>query len=347
MVEIPVLDIAPFSEDPDSAAAARFVEDLRSVCHEVGFAHIIGHGIDPVLEAQLLDVTRDFFALPEPARRSLAIENSAAFRGYTLLGDERTSGGQDWREQLDFGPEQAAPESHDRGPAWLRLRGPNQWPAELPHMAPIALAWLDEMNRLGLAAVRALASGLGQPRTYFDAFFAPADLHAKFIRYPAGDRPTDQGVGRHHDSGLLTFILQDEVAGLEVEIDGEMVSVEPMGGAYVMNLGAMMQAATSGYLRATPHRVVAPTGAHDRLSVAFFFNPAFETVFEPVELPPHLAALAVPELVDLKGETIHTLFGENNLKVRLRSHPDVARRHYADVLEATGTLQANLSRRGS
>jgi isopenicillin N synthase-like dioxygenase len=199
-------------------------------------------------------------------------------------------------------------------------------------MAPLALAWLQEMNQLGLAVVRALAIGLGQSIDHFDTFFEPADLHAKFIRYPAGIGPTDQGVGRHHDSGLLTFILQDGVAGLQVEIDQTMVTVEPMEGAYVMNLGAMMQAATNGYLRATPHRVIAPTGVEDRLSLAFFFNPAFETVFEPLDLPSELAELASPDLVDLKGEAIHTVFGENNLKVRLRSHPDVAHRHYSDVL---------------
>ncbi|MFW2383484.1 MAG: isopenicillin N synthase family dioxygenase [Acidimicrobiales bacterium] len=334
MADLPVLDIAPFINEPTSSAGVRFVDELRTVCHEIGFAHIIGHRVDPDLERRLLAVTRQFFALPEDARRSLAIENSAAFRGYTVLGDERTADGRDWRDQLDIGPEQEAPETGHPGPAWLRLRGPNQWPAELPHMAPTALSWLDEMNELGHAVMRALAVGLGQPIGFFDAFFDPADLHAKLIRYPAGERPTDQGVGRHHDSGLLTFILQDDVAGLEVELSGEMVSVEPLRGAYVMNLGAMMQAATNGYLRATPHRVVAPAGTEDRLSIAFFFNPAFETVFEPIDLPPELSARAEPDLVDLKGEAIHTLYGENNLKVRLRTHPDVARRHYPDVLNS-------------
>ncbi len=50
------------------------------------------------------------------------------------------------------------------------------------------------------------------------------------------------------------------------------------------------------------------------------------------DLPADIARLARPESIDIKGEPIHTLFGENNLKVRLRSHPDVAARHYADVL---------------
>ena len=77
---------------------------------------------------------RTFFPLAEAARRHTAIEHSAAFRGYTITGDERTNGAIDWRDQLDFGPEQAAPLDPGSGPPWHRLRGPNQWPAELPSL---------------------------------------------------------------------------------------------------------------------------------------------------------------------------------------------------------------------
>ncbi len=332
MEGLPVLDVAPYLADPDSAAAATFVENLRSACHDVGFAHIVGHGIDPALEAELLTRSREFLDLPVAEREKLALVNSAAFRGYTTLGDERTAGAADWRDQLDFGPEQPAPDPGDGGPAWLRLRGPNQWPASVPELAPVALCWLDSMLDLGIHLLRALSLALGQPADTFDAAFIPDhDLHAKLIRYPAGNRETEQGVGLHHDSGLLTFILQDEVDGLEVRLGDEMVPVAPLPGGYVMNLGAMMQAATNGYFRATPHRVVSPRGDVDRLSIALFFNPAFESRFAPLELPPALSAACRPDEVDLKGEPIHRLFGENNLKVRLRSHPDVAARHYRDV----------------
>ncbi len=332
MNELPVLDIEPFLDDPASQAADQFVSELRSACHDIGFAHIVGHGIPSDLEHKLLDQAVRFLALPIEEREALALAKSAAFRGYTSIGDERTRGEADWREQLDFGPEQEAPsEGHD-GPAWLRLRGPNQWPPSLPDLGPVALEWLNAMHALGVNVLRAVAVGLGQQPNHFDGAFIPThDLHAKIIRYPAGNPASNQGVGLHHDSGLLTFILQRDVAGLEVGIDDKMTLVEPLPGAYVMNLGAMMQTATNGYLRATPHRVVSPSGDADRISLVLFFNPAFESSFEPLELPPELAARARPETIDLKGEPIHTLFGENNLKVRLRSHPDVAARHYADV----------------
>ena len=92
MRELPVLDIEPFLENPTSAAAQRFVAELRSVCHNIGFAHIVGHGIDQQLEEQLFAEARRFLSLPIAERQALALENSAAFRGYTTLGDERTRG---------------------------------------------------------------------------------------------------------------------------------------------------------------------------------------------------------------------------------------------------------------
>jgi len=151
------------------------------------------------------------------------------------------------------------------------------------------------------------------------------------IRYPAApaDAATDQGVGLHTDTGLLTFILQDDVGGLQVQLDDGLIDAPRVEGAYLMNLGETLETATDGYLRATPHRVVSPPPGRDRISIAYFFNPRYDAPFEAVPLPPELAARAPGAGHD--GVGFHA-YGENNLKTRLRSHPDVAARHYADIV---------------
>ncbi|WP_445190051.1 2OG-Fe(II) oxygenase family protein [Pseudonocardia sp. Cha107L01] len=79
----------------------------------------------------------------------------------------------------------------------------------------------------------------------------------KAIRYPPpGTDDTNEGVGIHRDSGLLTFVLQDTVGGLQVERGGDLVDVAPLPGALVVNLGEMLQLTTHGYLKATVHRVL-------------------------------------------------------------------------------------------
>jgi isopenicillin N synthase-like dioxygenase len=99
-----------------------------------------------------------------------------------------------------------------------------------------------------------------------------------------------------------------------------------------MNLGEMLQAATAGYLRATPHRVQSPPPGRERLSVAYFFHPRLESVFAPVSLPPELAAASRGGQNTDPSDPVFATFGDNYLKIRLRSHRDVAVAHYADVV---------------
>lgn len=103
---LPILDLSLL--DGGDAAAERFRDELRAATHDVGFFYLTGTGVSPALERRLLEVSRDFFALPEADK--LAIENvtSPHFRGYTRVGGERTQGRVDWREQIDIGPEREA-----------------------------------------------------------------------------------------------------------------------------------------------------------------------------------------------------------------------------------------------
>ncbi|MEM7221143.1 MAG: 2-oxoglutarate and iron-dependent oxygenase domain-containing protein [Pseudomonadota bacterium] len=335
---LPTISLAPLAasgQHPDARATA---EALTAACHDPGFCYLTDHGVDARLEQRAQRVARDFFALPRAAREAIAISNSAHFRGYTLLGDEHTNGASDYREQLDVGVEGVAQAPRADEPPWQRLNGPNQWPSALPDMAPTVLEWMAAMQDVGLAVLRGLAVGLGQRANRFDDYVtSEAHPKTKIIRYPG--RPatapqTDpmQGVGLHHDSGLLTFILQDEASGLEVHAaDGNVIPVPPRPGTLVLNLGEMMQALSADYLIATPHRVLVPPDGTERISLAFFYNPRLDAVLEPVELPAELAARARPAPERSTQDPIHASFGMNTLKIRLRAHPDVREKFYADV----------------
>jgi isopenicillin N synthase-like dioxygenase len=333
--DLPVLDLQPFLAAPRGAGGQRFVRDLRRACHGPGFCYLLGHGVPSALDAAILEHSREFFALPEIERRALAIANSPHFRGHTVLGDERTQGAADWREQLDIGPEEPRLDLGAGDPAWLRLRGPNQWPTRLPALAPAVLAWMQALDGVGLAVLRAVALGLGQPLDYFDHFVLPrGDPHLKIMRYPAQPKrsPLDQGVGWHHDSGLVSFVLQDGVGGLQVaHDDGSVIEAAPFPGAYVLNLGEMLQIATNGYLRATAHRVQSPPPGTERISVAYFFHPRLDSVFASIPLPPMLAREARGGQNAELHDPVFRTFGDNYLKIRLRSHRDVAAAHYADL----------------
>lgn len=331
-LNLPILDLSLLDQGPE--AASRFRDELRAATHDVGFFYLTGTGVTPDLEARLLQAAHDFFALPEADK--LAIENitSPHFRGYTRVGGERTQGRVDWREQIDIGPEREAIPDAD-GPGYNRLVGPNLWPAAQPELKDVVTEWHDHLTGVARKLLRAWALALGAEEQYFDRHFGDPQTLIKIVRYPGKDDPTpQQGVGAHKDSGVLTLLwVEPGKGGLQVERDGEWVDAPPVPGAFVVNIGELLEYATQGYLTATNHRVISPTFPDERISVPFFFNPALEARLPIIELPEELAS-QVRGVTDDPTNPIHATYGENALKSRLRAHPDVAERWHADLLAA-------------
>ncbi|GAA1468585.1 isopenicillin N synthase family dioxygenase [Microbacterium thalassium] len=332
---LPILDLSDLDRGPDAAAAFR--EALRAATHEVGFFYLTGTGVPAALEERMLRATREFFALPEAAKLEIENVTSPHFRGYTRVGGERTQGRVDWREQIDIGPERTAVD--DPGaPDHARLIGPNLWPTALPGLRAVTEEWVDHLSGVSRRLLRAWALSLGADEDYFDRHFGEPQTLLKVVRYPGVDDPEPaQGVGAHKDSGVLTLLwVEPGKGGLQVERDGAWVDAPPVPGAFVVNIGEMLEHATGGYLTATNHRVVSPAFPDDRISIPFFFNPSLDARFPVIDLPPELAAQARGVTRD-PANPIHDLHGENALKSRLRAHPDVAERWHADLLAARGT----------
>ena len=329
---VPIMDLQDYA---NPATKGRFVRALRDACHHVGFLYLTGHGVDDTLNADVAAVTRAFFALPASEKRAVAMVNSPHFRGYTPLGGELTGGRADLREEIDLGPERAS--VLDPEQPWQRLHGPNQWPEELPQFQATMTDWADQMDHLGRTMLRALAEGLGINPDHFNNWVTPdPEATIKAIRYPAptgNEQP--QGVGTHRDFGLLTFVLQDGVDGLQVEgEDGTYIPVPHLPGSFVVNLGEMLQIATHGYYKATVHRVVSPPPGVERFSTIYFYNPRLSATVDPVQLPDHLAKHASGGSSDDPTNPILTTYGDNIHKVRLRAHPDVAQHHHSDLIAA-------------
>jgi isopenicillin N synthase-like dioxygenase len=329
---LPVLDLSLLDAGP--AEAARFRDELRAATRDVGFFYLTGAGVSRELESELHRAARDFFALPEADKLEIENVTSPHFRGYTRVGGERTQGRVDWREQIDIGPEREAIADPD-APAHSRLVGPNLWPSAQPELRGIVERWHEQLSGIARRLLRAWALSLGAEEDYFDAHFGDPQTLIKIVRYPGKDDPTPaQGVGAHKDSGVLTLLwVEPGKGGLQVERDGEWVDAPPIPGAFVVNIGEMLEYATQGYLRATNHRVVSPRYPDDRISIPFFFNPALDTRLPIIELPPELAARSRGFEHD-PANPIHSTYGENALKSRLRAHPDVAERWHPDLLAA-------------
>ena len=332
IIALPTLDLSLL----EGSAAQRqgLLDDLRHAARDVGFFYLTGHGIDSALLQQVQDHARQFFALPDSEKAAVGMINSPHFRGYNRAASEITRGKPDLREQFDLGAERQALPLDENSPYWARLQGPNQWPQALPALKPLLLDWQQAMTAMSLRLLQAFAQALALPQEAFDQLYGDKpNEHIKLMRYP-GQAPDDshQGVGAHKDSGFLSFLLQDKQAGLQVEIEeGRWIDVLPRANTLVVNIGELLELATNGYLRATVHRVQSPAQGSERLSIAFFLGAQLDAVVPLYPLPAALLREARGPASDPANPLFRDV-GWNYLKGRLRSHPDVAQRYYADAL---------------
>jgi isopenicillin N synthase-like dioxygenase len=105
--------------------------------------------------------------------------------------------------------------------------------------------------------------------------------------------------------------------------------VPPLEGAFIVNIGELLEVATGGYLRATEHRVNLHGSAAERISVPFFFDPRLDAQIPVLSLPDELAARGVMcwSPAEDSSDPIFSVYGRNAWKSRLRAHPDVADAH--------------------
>lgn len=334
---LPIIDISEVNSNREA-----HLDKLRYAAHHVGFFYLVGHQVPQNLIDEFVHVSRTFFALPEQKKLAISNINSAQFRGYTRIGTEVTKGKVDNREQVDIGPEEEYVNDGGHEPVWRRLLGPNLWPQAVPDFRNIALRYQAELIRCARHLLRSLALILEQNENFFDEWFDDAKNPYIFIRpihYPSQySEEEHQGVGLHKDYGFITLLYQpdEDIGGLEVVTDkGNYIDVKPIHGAFVVNIGELLEIVSNGYFLATQHRVRSPPMGRDRLSLALFLNPGLDAIIRPLKLSANLARAARGISQESKNPYF-AVFGEKELHGKLRSHPETANRFWADVLRQRG-----------
>jgi isopenicillin N synthase-like dioxygenase len=83
---------------------------------------------------------------------------------------------------------------------------------------------------------------LGLKAGYLSDVFGEPMMMVRQNFYPPCPRPElVLGLRPHSDPNVMTLLFQDKVAGLQVKNGGRWVSVNPVAGALVVNLGDQMQ----------------------------------------------------------------------------------------------------------
>jgi len=306
---LPIIDIAPFidTSSSDEGARIRVAKELDRACRDVGFFYLVGHGVPQADIQHLHALAKQFFQSPSEKKDAISISQfPESGRGYQRLGENVTYGRRDWHEAIDFYAEPSegavdletliqAPGATDRS-VLKKMQpfvfGSNQWPLEPQGFRSAAERHFERAALAGQALMEAMALAFGLPPQHFKSLTDRSFWCARVIGYPplgeaaaaGSEGEIGDSVGEHTDYGCWTILSPDDTPGaLQVRgLDGSWMTAEPMDNAFVVNLGDMLSVWTQGRFTATPHRVRHTQPGRYRTSIAFFYEPNYDAVINPL-----------------------------------------------------------------
>jgi isopenicillin N synthase-like dioxygenase len=302
--EIATLDIAPFLRG-DAGDTAQFAEAFAAALEEIGFAVLVGHGVDPALyddmEEQVLDL---FTSTPlEEKLRFRAGRHGSVAQGYFPI--EETSEihpdlveGWVWCRRAFAMPQaRSAP-----------FRPEDFWPDPKYEPAFRRLALAHEALFKPIA--QAMLQGLGCDPHLYDAKLTETNFGLRANYYPPLSPEQDSsGAGRllgHEDVDLFTILPASRMEGLQVwnHRSSAWVRLNAPPGALIINTGDYMQRITNDRLPSTTHRVGKPRdGSHRAQPRVSFPIAVYVWENEVLEVLPGLGA---PKYDPIKAIAFHT-----------------------------------------
>ena len=106
----------------------------------------------------------------------------------------------------------------------------------------------------------------------------------RVIHYPpirSSDHSDEIRAGAHTDINLITLLVSGSQPGLQVKNKkGNWVDIKSEKGQIIVNIGDMLQEASSGYFPSTVHRVINPKASENvsRYSIPLFLHPRPEVI---------------------------------------------------------------------
>ncbi len=303
---IPHIDLSPIvGEGLGSPDGRAVVEQIHEACSEIGFMSVTGHGISRALIDRMVAAAHRFFSLPSESKLGVAPkrwnrDNANVYRGYF---PSSTNG----KEGLDVGDPSLPPTCEELlARPYYEL---NHFPAELDRAWRGDVAgYFEAQFELGSTLLQAMIVSLGgDPTTVTKHFERPRSLSTLRCNfYPTLEAPVESSredgaalsCETHVDSGLLTILYQDQEGRLQVRDRQRFwhdVAYDP--DAFVVNTGLALQRLTDGARPATRHRVL--FSGEERISIPFFFEPAYDFVMAPQSLG--LKAEPLPEAVSYES----------------------------------------------
>eukprot|EP01018_Ginkgo_biloba_P004054 Gb_05000 [translate_table: standard] len=158
----------------------------------------------------------------------------------------------------------------------------NEWPVSCREAV---LNYSKEIRVLAATLLTLLSEALCLPPDYLMKIDCMGRQTVAMNYYPPCPQPNlSLGISGHSDPGSVTLLLQDQVGGLQVSNDGRWVTVDPLPGSLVVNIGDRLQIVSNDKFKSVEHRAVTNSRS-PRVSIATFFSPESDSTLKFGPIP--------------------------------------------------------------
>ncbi|KAL3515505.1 hypothetical protein ACH5RR_022407 [Cinchona calisaya] len=290
-VSLPVIDFSLLSSaNPDDRA--KVIEDLGKACEEWGFFMVINHGIPENLTNALFDVCNEFFDMPEEEKLQFETKHPlypVMVRSGTVCNDSNQKA-LFWRDYLRFF---VHPEFH--------------CPNKPKEFSDLVLEYSLRTRDLARKLLGGISESLGLEEDYIEKateLDSSMQIFAANYYPPCPQPDLAIGIPPHTDPGLLTFLLQNGVGGLEIKHDGKWFHLDAIPGSIFVNTADQLEIISNGKYKSVWHRAVL-NNKKTRISLVVANGPSPDTIVTPAspllrENPPAYGPMKYREYVEVQ-----------------------------------------------
>lgn len=277
---VPIIDL----QGLDGSNRAQIIQNITHACTNYGFFQIVNHGIPEEVVSKMVNVSEEFFRLPESERMKNYSEDPTKTTRLSTSFNVKTEKVSNWRD-------------------FLRLHCHpledyiQEWPANPPSFREDVAEYSRKMRGLSMKLLEAISESLGLERDYIDKALGKHGQHMAINYYPPCPEPElTYGLPAHADPNAITVLLQNEVPGLQVLNDAKWITVNPVPNTFIVNIGDQIQVISNDRYKSVLHRALV-NGEKERMSIPTFYCPSPDAMIKPA-----------PQLVDNEHPAQYTNF---------------------------------------